>query len=76
MSVKILIQFSLIFAILAIFPVSFISGQGKTIVINEIAWMGTTEQWQNEWIELYNPTDSPILLNSWILKAKDDSPKI
>jgi len=76
LSVKILIQFSLIFAMLAVFPVNFILAQEKTIVINEIAWMGTQEQWQNEWVELYNPTDSPISLDKWILKAKDDSPKI
>lgn len=38
--------------------------------------MGTQEQWQNEWIELYNPTDSSISLNGWILKANDDSPII
>ena len=76
MSVKILIQFSFIFAILIIFPVNFVLAQENTIVINEIAWMGTQEQWQNEWIELYNLTDSPIYLDKWILKAKDDSPKI
>ncbi len=76
MSVKILIQFSLIFTMLAIFPVNFILTQEKTIIINEIAWMGTQEQWQNEWLELYNPTNSPISLDKWILKAKDDSPEI
>jgi hypothetical protein len=76
LSVKILIQFSLIFAILIISPVSFVLSQEKRIVINEIAWMGTQEQWQNEWIELYNPTNSLISLDKWILKAKDDSPKI
>jgi hypothetical protein len=76
LNIKILTYLFLIFAILTIFPVNFVSGQEKRIVINEIAWMGTEEQWQNEWIELYNPTDSPISLDKWILKAKDDSPKI
>ncbi len=38
--------------------------------------MGTEEQWQNEWIELYNPTDIPISLDGWKLKAKDDNPTI
>jgi len=76
LSIKILIQFSFVFAILIIFPVNFLLAQENTIVVNEIAWMGTQEQWQNEWIELYNITDSPISLDKWILKAEDDSPKI
>jgi len=76
LSIKILIQFLLIFVILVIVPASFALSQEKIIVINEIAWMGTQEQWQNEWVELYNPTDSPISIDKWILKAKDDSPRI
>lgn len=76
MSIKILIQFSFIFALLIIFPANFVLAQENTIIINEIAWMGTEEQWQNEWMELYNITDSPISLDKWILRAKDDSPRI
>jgi len=62
---KLLITFLLLFAF-----------QAQAVVINEIAWMGTTEQWQNEWIELYNDTDKDVSLNNWILKAEDDSPFI
>ena len=45
-------------------------------MINEVAWMGTKEQWQNEWIELYNPTDSPVALDGWMLKSKEGTPEI
>lgn len=56
--------------------VDFILAEEKTIIMNEIAWMGTIEQWQNEWIELYNPSNSLISLDGWILKSGDDSPEI
>jgi hypothetical protein len=45
------------------------------VVINEIAWMGTKLQeieqknwWRYEWFELYNNTDSPIVLDGWNLE--------
>ncbi len=38
--------------------------------------MGTKSSYNNEWIELYNNTDSPINLDGWILKAADDVPTI
>jgi len=37
------------------------------VVINEIAWMGTATSSWDEWIELYNNTDSPIDLSNWTL---------
>ena len=46
------------------------------IVINEVAWMGTLASYTDEWIELYNTTDSPILLTGWTLAADDDIPAI
>jgi len=45
----------------------------QAIIINEIAWMGTSEQWQDEWIELYNDTNSNISLDGWTLKSQDNS---
>ena len=48
----------------------------KTVVINEIAWMGTGASVYDEWIELYNNTTSTIDLTGWILKAKDGIPSI
>ncbi|OAD22339.1 phospholipase D/competence protein ComEA helix-hairpin-helix domain protein [Candidatus Thiomargarita nelsonii] len=38
-----------------------------TIAINEIAWMGTTTHYNDEWIELYNYGNSPINLEGWKL---------
>ncbi|MBA7510876.1 hypothetical protein ES705_02865 [subsurface metagenome] len=46
------------------------------VVINEIAWMGTTCSPSDEWIELYNNSGFPIDLNGWSLKAADGTPAI
>ncbi len=46
------------------------------VIINEIAWMGTKTSYNDEWIELYNNSDSPINLEGWILKTADGAPKI
>lgn len=46
------------------------------VVINEIAWMGTENSYNDEWIELYNDTDSTTSLEGWILKAADGTPDI
>ena len=50
----------------------------KPIVINEVAWAGTSSNHsQDEWIELYNNTDSDIDLTGWVLRSKtDNSPYI
>ncbi|MEI6528726.1 MAG: right-handed parallel beta-helix repeat-containing protein [bacterium] len=39
------------------------------VVINEVAWMGTAASANDEWIELYNPTDYKINLANWTLAA-------
>lgn len=46
------------------------------VVINEVAWMGTAYSYNDEWIELYNNSSSPIDLTGWGLKAVDGSPNI
>lgn len=46
------------------------------VVINEIAWMGTTHSHSDEWIELYNNSGFPINLTDWSLKAADETPDI
>jgi phosphatidylserine/phosphatidylglycerophosphate/cardiolipin synthase-like enzyme len=45
-------------------------------VINEVAWMGTTGSYNNEWIELHNTTSSDLSLDGWVLEAQDGSPSI
>jgi len=47
-----------------------------SVVINEIAWMGTTISYNNEWIELYNNNDFSINLDGWVLKSIDGTPTI
>jgi uncharacterized repeat protein (TIGR01451 family) len=41
------------------------------VVINEVAWMGTEASSSDEWIELYNNTDSPIDIASWSISGAD-----
>lgn len=46
------------------------------ILINEIAWMGTTVSANDEWLELYNTSDQPVSLEGWQLQASDGNPVI
>jgi competence protein ComEC len=46
------------------------------VVINEIAWGGTAADYEDEWIELYNTSDSPVDLTHWVLRAQDNNPFI
>ena len=51
-------------------------GGFDTVHFNEVAWMGTTESSNNEWIELYNPTSIPVDVTGWTIQALDGSPNI
>ncbi|MBN1935638.1 MAG: lamin tail domain-containing protein, partial [Anaerolineae bacterium] len=60
---------------------TFLPGSGQAqslydVVISEIAWMGTAVSSDDEWIELYNNTSSPINLTGWMLTAADGTPSI
>lgn len=46
------------------------------VIINEIAWMGTTNSTSDEWVELYNNTDGNINLDGWFLESDDGKPKV
>jgi len=46
------------------------------VIINEIAWMGTTTSVNDEWIELVNNGTSSVTIDGWALKASDGSPTI
>ncbi len=49
----------------------------RSVIINEIAWAGTTSGLsEDEWIELYNPGSSSINISGWHLKAADSDPNI
>lgn len=55
---------------------SAVAAVPQAVVINEIAWMGTTTSAFDEWIELLNTTDLPIDLTGWTLVAEDGTPTI
>lgn len=46
------------------------------IVINELAWMGTQNSANDEWIELFNKSATAIDLTGWTLTAVDGQPNI
>lgn len=48
----------------------------QTVIINEVAWMGTQANANHEWIELYNPGATDINITGWQLRAIDGSPDI
>jgi hypothetical protein len=53
-----------------------VPGVALSIVINEVAWAGTKSSTDDEWIELYNPTNHTIDLTGWRLSSSDGSPEI
>ncbi len=48
----------------------------NVVIINEVAWMGTSVSANDEWIELFNPTQESIDLSGWKVAAEDGSPTI
>ena len=57
-------------------PQYLISADFQDVVINEVAWMGTDASTADEFVELYNNTDSNIDLTGWTLTASDGDPDI
>lgn len=49
---------------------------GASVIMNEIAWMGTEIDYRDEWIELRNETGASVDLSGWILsiEGKKDIP--
>jgi phosphatidylserine/phosphatidylglycerophosphate/cardiolipin synthase-like enzyme len=52
------------------------AGTSEGPVISEVAWMGTTIDANDEWVELFNPTNEIIQLDGWTLKASDGTPSV
>jgi len=46
------------------------------VIVNEVAWMGTADSANNEWIELYNNGTDSVDLDGWTLAAADGTPHI
>jgi cysteine-rich repeat protein len=65
----------LLLAVFLFLPLS-LQAETQTVLINEIAWMGTGVSASDEWIEFYNPTDQAIDLSGWTLTSSDGTPKI
>lgn len=61
---------------LALIPLITKAANPLNVVINEIAWMGTEVSSNDEWIELYNNTDSPLPLEGWVFGTIDGTPEI
>ena len=53
------------FSIIFLFLPLAVQGASLDVVINEIAWMGTENSANDEWIELYNNTSQDINLDNW-----------
>ncbi len=50
---------------------------GNSVVINEVAWAGTSAAAADEWLELHNPTSTPIDVSGYTLTSlTDGSPTI
>jgi hypothetical protein len=47
-----------------------------SVVINELAWMGTAASANHEWIELHNAGTESADLTGWVLTASDGTPSI
>jgi len=48
----------------------------QTVVINEVAWMGSATSSANEWIELKSNSTSTVDLTGWTLEAEDGIPVV
>ena len=48
----------------------------QSIIINEVAWMGTQANANAEWIELFNPGSTSIPINGWILQTSEATPSV
>ncbi len=51
-------------------------GLAQGVVINEVAWMGTSTSSSDEWIELHNAAGAAVDLTGWTLEAVDGTPSI
>ena len=51
-------------------------GFAQSVLINEVAWMGTLTSANDEWIELFNATQAETDLSGWRIEAEDGSPSI
>jgi phosphatidylserine/phosphatidylglycerophosphate/cardiolipin synthase-like enzyme len=65
-----------LFTTLFLFTATVHAASPGDVVINEVAWMGTTANTADEWVELYNTTGSSVSLTGWMLAATDGTPSV
>jgi len=58
------------------FPAVGMATDPKKVILNEIAWMGSTEHHSNEWIELKNISSSEIDISGWWLIDQREQIKV
>ncbi|NQU82850.1 MAG: lamin tail domain-containing protein [Parcubacteria group bacterium] len=55
----------IILTILCLALIPFLVSHAETnVVINEVAWAGTTDDWRYEWVELFNPSGA-VDITEW-----------
>ncbi len=64
------------FVVFIFIPISVSANVIINVIINEIAWMGTMADHNDEWIELKNTGTEIIDLAGWTLEAADGTPFI
>lgn len=66
-----------LFALLfLVWPLTTLGARQLDVVFNEVAWMGSADSPQKEWIELFNNTQTAINLTGWKIISRDGSPNI
>lgn len=48
----------------------------RSVIISEVAWMGTLADANDEWIELHNPGTTAINITGWTLSSTTGTPNI
>lgn len=69
-------KFRITLTLILICVISVPHTAAASIVINEIAWMGSTGSANAEWIELYNDASESVPLSGWTLTGAGTSPNI
>lgn len=69
-------RFYFLFCIICAVFFSNVFFASADVVVNEIAWMGTATNVNDEWIELYNSGTTDVVLDGWTLIATDGTPTI
>jgi len=73
---KIFCRFLLCFFVFFLLVSASVKAESPSVVINEIAWMGTENSANDEWIELFNNSEKSINLEGWSLVSADGKLKI